>query len=167
MEEAAGVLQAVLQYFDVPIEDSAVFLSSLNEVVVAAVESLQQVRGQPGRDDGFSVPAPAYFIDGLPNFFRENLKAFQVLEHGQFSHTRSQQHSGTLEQMLQDDLALLRHVTDFMSDIVKWGQHADSCNISDQPFSLYPACDVEHEQAFWKSHQEQVRDPDRLSFFSC
>ncbi|BDA51454.1 probable phthiocerol synthesis polyketide synthase type I PpsA at C-terminar half [Coccomyxa sp. Obi] len=60
--------------------------------------------------------------------------------------------------MLQDDLALLRHVTDFMSDIAKWGQSGEESVILDQTFSLYPACDIEHEQAFWKSHQEQVID---------
>lgn len=167
MGEAAGVLQAVLHYFDVPIEDARDFLNSLNELVLAAVDLLQQVRRQPGRGDGFSASAPAYFSDRLPNFFQENFRSLIILEYGKLSCVRLQQHSRTLEQVLQDDLALLRHVTDFMSDIAKWGQHGDDLVIPDQPFSLYPACDIEHEQAFWKSHQEQVRDTDRLLFLSC
>lgn len=161
MEEAAGVLEAVLQYFDVPIEDATAFTSSLNELVVAADELLLQVRRQPGRGDGFSVSAPAYFSDRLPNFFQDNFKALRIHEIGRLSCTSLQQHSRPLEQELQDDLALLRHVTDFISDIAKWDQHGVQYVIQDQKFSLYPACDVEHEQAFWKSHQEQVRDTDR------
>ncbi len=158
MEEVAGTLQEVLQYMGTSQDDLGHLSRSLVELVSSADALLQTVRRQPEDAGECTASAPAYFHNRLPNFISSNLKALQIAKDGHVSCNKAEQEGGRLEQLLQEDLALLRHVTDFVGDIAKWSGTEDQCVPFDEHFSLYPACDIEHEQAFWKSHQEQVRD---------
>ena len=168
MKEVAGTLQGVLQYMEVSQDQLREFSEALLQLVASADSLLQAVCRQTDGSAKCTTSAPAFFHSKLPNFIRSNLKALQILENASLTCVRAGHDSRRLEQLLHEDLALLRHVTDFVSDIANWSGHGDGLTPIDESFSLYPACDIEHEQAFWKSHQEQVRDTDRKTlFFLC
>lgn len=96
------------------------------------------------------------FSNGLPNILRNSFKALEVTSNGVLSIQSVEKVRRRVQEQLEQDLALLRHVSDFIIDVSQWAINGDDWRPNEPDLSLYPACDIQHEQAFWKGHQDQV-----------
>jgi hypothetical protein len=158
MGEIPDVLHEVLSYLGVPREGIPSYSNSLNELIYCVHELLEKITNgqEPFSSATCTVPAPQLFSEHFPNFLQGALLALRRPYYGVLSVSSSEQNQGRLLQQLEQDVALLRHVSDFVQDVAQWTMDGEAWESRNHELSLYPACDVQHEQAFWKAHQEQV-----------
>ena len=151
-------MKSALQYIGVNksnIGELCVFLRGL----IAVSESLYTKACKSdhrSNNDAFSAPASQLGKLELPVFLQRSLRVLSIHASGELRAERPHGSRDRLANELSKDLALLRHATDFIEDLARCTASSEAQHAPASLFELFPACEREDDQLFWRGHQDQV-----------
>ena len=151
-------MESALQYIGVS-ESNIGELCVLLRGLIAVSESLYTKACKSdhrSNNDAFSEPASQLGELELPEFLRRSLRVLSIHANGDVCAERPHGSCDRLANELSKDLALLRHATDFIEDLARCTASNEAQHASASLFELFPACEREDDQLFWRGHQDQV-----------
>ena len=151
-------MKSALQYIGVDRNNIRELCAFLRELITVSESLYTKACKSDHRsnNDAFSAPAPQLGRLELPEFLKRSLRVLSIHAGGELRAERPHGSRDRLANELSKDLALLRHATDFIEDLAQCTASNEAQHASPSLFELFPACEREDDQLFWRSHQDQV-----------
>lgn len=157
-KHVSGAMDSALQYVGVAASEIEDLCSSIKRTIeiLDGWHSRACQPDQPTDCDSCNTAPTAALQLRLPEFLQKSLQSIDIGFDCQVRLKTQDANGDRLAHELSKDLALLRHVVNFVQDIARSVASDGQAYSPGGSLELFPDCDTENDQAFWQSHQDQV-----------